>query len=1090
MLNEYGDFEELSSWNLDSRSYEIKCFDKEDKGKTFYIGNIDSGFPVVTVSSHAHGTHTICSYPRHAHIDVKSEFPKRTEAQRKKEERKRIEAKRKLELENRKKAANLKKEIASFSKLKKNGKSEYLKAKNISEFVDGVRYGKDKHGTYAAIMLISGHPDKFGQPAGLQKFYDKPFLNKDGASISKQFTWGLKKRDDLAHHFIGKIEDDTKKIVVCEGFADGVVINQAKKFPVLVALDAFNVKRIATIYADKYSGVELIYAADNDNSKYDRTNNIGIIVATESAQKTGGKVAITPDDKDFSDLYNRILSKSNSNEALDQVITKINRAKKPTTGFQWALEKIGLTGLKKVKTGVQFGELNELKKVIARACSLGSFKVPFKSRKSLNKTIIGAIDGIQKRLTESQHSRLINYSKRLEEGIWAKSMNKLIAQKSLNDNDLSGCQAEEMNEKLIPEYVLTQICNKTPGISVIKSIHGTGKTSLIAKGLVEYARKNRIQFSYIAHRISLTRDAARKLDIEHYQSFNSSAKTAAICVNSIINKQFQEFFNQKDTICVIDEIAQVYRHIATGTVSKPEKVFELLQKFIANNIVIAMDADIDAYTISLLKQAGIPIKVYTNTFKAGTEQELTIFNSQDKLTDKIFNALKEGKKIVMPCDNKAIVQGVVKKIHDELPAVKVLEITADNTGESDVKEILDDITLLKKYDFLAFSPALGSGVSIEFEHFDECYANFDGNITPNDGWQMLRRVRPLKHYNVFLSAKTQELPIDFNSVATEYIKAQETTFNFIKGADGKYHSDLVLNDYDEMAIKRRCLDNEQRNDFANTFIRTGILDGVSVNYFESAENTRKNTAQMVKDSKEENASKVAEAVCTNSSLKSLLEKQSERTKHETHQLNHYDVWNELCLKEVTADDVLFYNGGGIEKVRLLDNGLAAWEDCMESDRSDVDKNKPISKRLNYTLRHNFIRLVFENVGIEIKTEIGDGSCDPKQNYRFENSLVGIRDVWFSSQSLKDNGFVTYIKEYAAEFNGCKWGKIPKNFETQPAHFVKSFLGKMGLSITAPKNLDRIRKYHITIDEKALYILDIAEKRVKNNQNTIIKCTKK
>jgi hypothetical protein len=796
-------------------------------------------------------------------------------------------------------------------------------------------------------------------------------------------------------------------------------------------------------------------------------------------------VAISADDKDVCDLYNRILSKSNRREALDAVIKLIDGAKKVVSGFQWALDKIGLTGLKKIKTGGQFGELNELKKVIARACSLGSFKVPLKSRESLNETINDAIGGIQQRLSEDQHNHLINYSARLQEVIWKKSMSKLAAQKSLNNDDLSGCQVEEMDEKFIPKYVLEeikQIChNKTPKIAVIKSIHGTGKTSLIASGLAKYAKKKGIQFSYITHRISLTRDAAQKLKIEHYQSFNSGAKTTSICVNSIINKRFEDIFNQKGTICVIDEIAQVYRHLAIGSVTTPEKVYKLLHQFMANNIVITMDADIDSYTMSLLKQVGIPIKVYINRFKAGTGQALTVFNSQDELMEKTFSALENGKKIAMQCDNKSVVQGFAKKIRDELPSVKVLDITGDNNGEAEVKQVLDDITLIKNYDFLIFSPAMGSGVSIEFDHFDECYASFEGIITPNDDWQMLRRVRSLKHYNVFLSAKKQNLLTDSKIVTNEYVKAQKKTFDVIDYENGETH--LVLDDYDKMAIKRQSLDNEQRNDFANIFIQTGILDGVSVNYFESPENTRKNTAQMVKDSKEEIADKVAKATCIDSGLKNLLDKQSERTEHETHQLNHYDVWNELCLDTVTANDVLFYNGGGIEKVRRLDNGLAAWKYCVDSDRSDIDKGKPISKRLNYVLRHNFINVVFENVGIDVKEE----GCDPNQNYRFENSIVGIRDVWFSTQDLKDNGFVTYMKEYVAEFNGCKWGKMPKNFETNPTQFVKFFLGKMGLSIIHKR--DKIREYQVVIDEKMLYILGIAEKRMNEDKNTIVERAK-
>jgi len=99
-----------------------------------------------------------------------------------------------------------------------------------------------------------------------------PLYNKSGEMVSwqiieadgtKRFPFGGEKRG--CYHIIGQI-DPRKDIIICEGWATGVSINQATKRAVVVAFDAGNLLPVAKNIRSTYKNTPIIIAADKDES--------------------------------------------------------------------------------------------------------------------------------------------------------------------------------------------------------------------------------------------------------------------------------------------------------------------------------------------------------------------------------------------------------------------------------------------------------------------------------------------------------------------------------------------------------------------------------------------------------------------------------------------------------------------------------------------------------------------------------------------------------------------------------------------------------------------------------------------------------
>ncbi len=139
-------------------------------------------------------------------------------------------------------------------------------------------------------VLIVPLMDLDGTIHTLQRIYE------DG---TKRFLSGGAK----AGHFatIGGPLTDAETILVCEGWATGVTAHEATGLPVVAAMDAGNLRRVAPILRERFADARLIILADND-AKPGRVTNPGVQAAMAAARASDALVAVPPEPGDFNDF--------------------------------------------------------------------------------------------------------------------------------------------------------------------------------------------------------------------------------------------------------------------------------------------------------------------------------------------------------------------------------------------------------------------------------------------------------------------------------------------------------------------------------------------------------------------------------------------------------------------------------------------------------------------------------------------------------------------------------------------------------------------------------------------------------------------
>lgn len=186
-------------------------------------------------------------------------------------DRSRIEA---LKKQREREHENCAKEAIELSdSLPRQGFSEYLQKKKLVA-PGAIRFLDNS-------ILIIPLQDAEGKIWSYQKIYP------DG---SKYFMPGGRVKGCFFRIFPQRSIDEKERIIICEGLATGASIHEATGLPVIVALNAGNLKTVA----DSLSFRNILIAADNDKNK-----------AGENAAEESGYPYILPpkEGEDFSDVF-------------------------------------------------------------------------------------------------------------------------------------------------------------------------------------------------------------------------------------------------------------------------------------------------------------------------------------------------------------------------------------------------------------------------------------------------------------------------------------------------------------------------------------------------------------------------------------------------------------------------------------------------------------------------------------------------------------------------------------------------------------------------------------------------------------------
>ncbi|MBD6616305.1 DUF3854 domain-containing protein [Komarekiella sp. 'clone 1'] len=323
------------------------------------------------------------------------------------------------------------------------------------------------------------------------------------------------------------------------------------------------------------------------------------------------------------------------------------------------------------------------------------------------------------------------------------------------------------------------------GLVGVKSAKGTGKTTAL-QSVVKQAKSRNQPVLLITHRIILGRFLCEKIGIQwgikneemrennqcpipHCPLSPEGAPSSpcpiphslGLCVDSIwkLNPE-----NWHGAIVILDEVEQSLWHLLNSNTCKHKrvKILKLFQQLIATvlttgGLVIAQDADLSDVSLEYLQGlAGIKVMpwVVVNQWKPQQGWDVTFYDSPNPtpLIHQLELDLLAGRKCYVTTDSRSgryscetierYLKERLQKLRQQFPKTLVVSSHTTNTpGHAAVDFIAAINQKISEYDGVFVTPSLGTGISIDVQHFDRVYGVFQGVIPDSEARQALARVR-------------------------------------------------------------------------------------------------------------------------------------------------------------------------------------------------------------------------------------------------------------------------------------------------------------------------------------------------------------
>ncbi|MDB9306086.1 DUF3854 domain-containing protein [Nodularia spumigena CS-591/12] len=324
---------------------------------------------------------------------------------------------------------------------------------------------------------------------------------------------------------------------------------------------------------------------------------------------------------------------------------------------------------------------------------------------------------------------------------------------------------------------LEDVSYPTAGLVGVKSAKGTGKTTAL-QTIVNKAKTSNQPVLLITHRIQLGRFLCEKIGIQwgfdnhqHLMQADKNlpiisealkkSKSFGLCVDSIWKLNLKDW---QGAILILDEVEQSLWHLLNSNTCKHKrvKILKLFQQLISTvlttgGLVIAQDADLSDVSLEYLqKLSGIKITpwVLLNQWKPQKGWNVTFYDSPNPtpLIHKLELDLIAGLKCYVTTDSRSgrysceTIEGYLKerleKLRQQFPKSLVISSRTTSTPGHAAVDFVGDINQkIPEYDTVFVTPSLGTGISIDVQHFDRVYGIFQGVIPDSEARQALARVR-------------------------------------------------------------------------------------------------------------------------------------------------------------------------------------------------------------------------------------------------------------------------------------------------------------------------------------------------------------
>jgi len=349
------------------------------------------------------------------------------------------------------------------------------------------------------------------------------------------------------------------------------------------------------------------------------------------------------------------------------------------------------------------------------------------------------------------------------------------------DLDIYIAQTKPHTELTIPAALtinrpyLGNITFPTSGLVGVKSAKGTGKTTAL-ESIVQQAKNHNQPVLLITHRIILGRFLCDKIGIKwgfEHQEWSIEADevpvtyplaitpSLGLCVDSIWKLKPEDW---RGAILILDEVEQSLWHLLNSNTCKQKrvKILRIFQQLISTilttgGLIIVQDADLSDVSLEYLQTlSGIKLTpwVVVNEWKPAKGWDTTFYDSPNPtpLIHQLELDLIAGRRCYVTTDSRSgryscetierYLRERLQKLSREFPETLVVSSHTTNTpGHAAVDLIAAINQKITDYDTVFVTPSLGTGISIDVQHFDRVYGIFQGVIPDSEARQALARVR-------------------------------------------------------------------------------------------------------------------------------------------------------------------------------------------------------------------------------------------------------------------------------------------------------------------------------------------------------------
>ncbi len=328
---------------------------------------------------------------------------------------------------------------------------------------------------------------------------------------------------------------------------------------------------------------------------------------------------------------------------------------------------------------------------------------------------------------------------------------------------------------------LGEIPFPTSGLVGVKSAKGTGKTTTV-QAVVNQAKSRNQPVLLMTHRIQLGRFLCDKIGIQwgmgkedtgtrgrrHTDKFLTntlpifpSPQSLGLCIDSIWKLNPEDW---RGAIIILDEVEQSLWHLLNSNTCKDKrvKILKVFQQLISTvlitgGLIIAQDADLSDVSLEYLQGlAGIEITpwVIVNEWKPQQGWDVTFYDSPNPtpLIHQLELDLITGQKCYVTTDSRTgryscetierYLKERLERLKQQFPKSLVISSHTTNTPGHEAVDFVANLNQkVTEYSTVFVTPSLGTGISIDVQHFDRVYGIFQGVIPDTEARQALARVR-------------------------------------------------------------------------------------------------------------------------------------------------------------------------------------------------------------------------------------------------------------------------------------------------------------------------------------------------------------